>query len=191
MNGDWIETALGGKAWPLELRAEDVESYDIAHALSNICRFGGHCRVFYSVAQHSCLVHDLLESQSQPDGILLAGLLHDAVEAYMGDVVRPIKHTELMKPYRLAEKHGLEAIFLRHGLSMDSYTPAVSKADERVLRAEGRDLMCSSGRHWTQCVGVEPWPAEQIVPLSPGRAKREFLFRLRKYRDIISGRGVA
>ena len=82
----WIETYTGKKVYPLRPDEETLCVEDIAHALALTCRFGGHCSEFYSVAQHSCLVSDLC-----PDGLKLAGLMHDAAEAYLGDVVSPIK----------------------------------------------------------------------------------------------------
>ena len=82
----WIETYTGKKVYPLEPDEKTLCVEDIAHALALTCRFGGHCSEFYSVAQHSCLVSDLC-----PGELKLAGLMHDAAEAYLGDVVSPIK----------------------------------------------------------------------------------------------------
>ena len=76
--GDWIQTYLGIQFWPLDPRPEEVMLFDIAHSLSNMCRFTGHCREFYSVAQHSVIV-----SQNVPREDAAWGLLHDASEAYM------------------------------------------------------------------------------------------------------------
>lgn len=82
----WILTYTGRKFWPLEPKAEDVCIEDIAHALSNICRYGGHSKHFYSVAQHSWLVSYLVHEDNA-----LWGLMHDAAEAYIGDMVSPLK----------------------------------------------------------------------------------------------------
>ncbi len=79
--GDWIQVRSGRKFHPLDPRPEDVDINDIAHALSNLCRFTGHCTDFYSVAQHS-----VIASQIVPPASALAALLHDASEAYMGDI---------------------------------------------------------------------------------------------------------
>lgn len=71
---------------------------DIAHHLGMTCRYGGGVRRFYSVAEHSLLVVDLLRWLGQPAEIVVAGLLHDAAEAYVGDVIAPLKYA-----LRLAE----------------------------------------------------------------------------------------
>jgi len=81
----------------INLHAPDVttiEMEDIAHGLSNICRFGGQTAEFYSVAQHSVLVWHLIGMGIDKDSIYLKklALLHDASEAYLGDVVKPLKN---------------------------------------------------------------------------------------------------
>lgn len=80
----WIQTFTGRQFWPLNPRAEDVCIEDIAHALSMKCRYTGHCRQFYSVAQHSVIMTELSLSPHW-------ALMHDAAEAYMPDVARPVK----------------------------------------------------------------------------------------------------
>lgn len=89
--GPWMLTATGHRVFVNDPRPEDFHIEDIAHALSHICRFGGHARGFYSVAQHSLLVADILQSAGRPRHVLFAGLMHDAAEAYVGDIIRPIK----------------------------------------------------------------------------------------------------
>ena len=84
--GDWMQTFTGKKFWPLDPRSDDVDIKDIAHSLALTCRFNGQCNLFYSVAQHSVFVSRLV-TPSQA----LAALLHDSTEAYLGDIIRPIK----------------------------------------------------------------------------------------------------
>jgi hypothetical protein len=95
--GDWIQTYSGRQFWPLDPRVEDVHLEDIAHALSNVCRYTGHVREFYSVAEHS--VH--VSWSCEPEDALW-GLLHDASEAYLADMARPVKQN--MPVYVAAER---------------------------------------------------------------------------------------
>ena len=89
--GDWIQTMSGVIFYPLDPRPEEIRIEDIAHALSHQCRFAGHCREFYSVAEHSVRV-----SRELPQEFMLWGLLHDASEAYLVDLPRPIKRWSAM-----------------------------------------------------------------------------------------------
>src|SRR4051794_27255584 len=99
-----IPTASGARFDPFAPDAASIEIRDIAHALGNLCRFGGHCRVFYSVAQHSCLVADLVERRGAGVECVHWALLHDASEAYLGDLPHPVKrYSELGALYRAAE----------------------------------------------------------------------------------------
>lgn len=158
-DGDyWMETFTGRKFWPLDPSAEDVCIEDIAHALSLICRFGGHVREFYSVAQHSCYVADIVFAR-EPQHALVA-LMHDAAEAYTGDVVRPIKRGNPV--YGAAEAAVWSCIAKRFGLPVE--LPAVVKwADNVVLWNEHAQIM--NGKNvWPSCdqeegpdVGIVPW----------------------------------
>ena len=88
----WIQVYTGGKFHPLAPKVSEVHLVDIAHALAMKCRFSGHTRDFYSVAQHSVLV--AREHQKRYPGYLIGtatALLHDADEAYFPDVASPIK----------------------------------------------------------------------------------------------------
>ncbi|MGK8440634.1 phosphohydrolase [Ectopseudomonas hydrolytica] len=87
----WI---LTNSARPFDLlnpRAENVITTDLAHALSLVCRFNGHCAHHYSVAQHSLLVAYIIEKEGGTPEEQLAGLLHDGTEAYISDLTRPLK----------------------------------------------------------------------------------------------------
>jgi uncharacterized protein len=105
---------------------------DIAHGLANICRYAGQCRRFYSVAEHSLLVSRVAV------GFELEALLHDAAEAFMGDVTRPLK--QMLPEFRKVEKEVERAILIRFGLSVPLPT-GVKDADLRVLAAEQAQIM--------------------------------------------------
>ena len=169
--GDWIQTYTGKLFWPFDPRPTEIDIIDIAHALSNLCRFGGHCNTFYSVAEHSVRASHLVS-----DDVALWALLHDAPEAYLGDVVRPIKHqARFLKFYGPIEQAVMLAIAAKFGLGWPE--PAeVAWADDVMLRTEQRDLMSSPPRDWVRKAGIEPL-AEIIVPATPRVAKENFLQR--------------
>jgi uncharacterized protein len=161
--GDWMQTATGRKFWPIDPRPEDVDIADIAHALSLMCRFGGHCTRFYSVAEHSLYV----SAVASPDS--LWGLLHDASEAYISDIVRPAKR--FIAGYREIEERILAAVRVRFGLS-PVCPESVRRADMAVLAAESVQVMGSPPEPWD----LPESPADIVVRfLSPADAEREFL----------------
>lgn len=133
-----IRTITGQLFYPLDPRKEEILLEDIGHALSHLCRFVGHTRHFYSVAQHSVLVSKLV-----PPADAMWGLLHDAAEAYLNDIARPLKHTALMADYRNAETKLQALIYSRFGLEGDE-PESVKLADQKALHAELRDLVVNS-----------------------------------------------
>jgi len=166
--GDWMQTYSGGVFWPLEPQPEDVEILDIAHALSNLCRYAGHTRCFYSVAHHSVLV-----SRIVPPKDAVWGLMHDAAEAYCIDLPRPIKHSPEAEGYRNIENRIMAAICRR--FEMDPRQPdSVEEADLVMLATERRDLMAPPPRPWRR----DGTPlVERIEPWSPLQAEIAFLSR--------------
>lgn len=165
--GAWMQTRHG-KAWPSDPRPGDFMIEDIAHALANICRFGGHTRQFYSVAQHSILVSRDI-GRTQGPVYALAGLLHDAAEAYLGDVVRPIKYEPFMEPYRELDKNTTAMIFGDYGVPLYTWG-AVPVADDRVLAQEAFDLM--GDPDWAR--GMDR-TGHRITPVPPLEARVLFL----------------
>lgn len=169
IDGDWIQTYTGKKFWPADPRPEDIDIEDIAHALSNLCRFTGHCREFYSVAQHCVIV-----SENVPPEHAMVGLLHDASEAYLLDIARPVKRLPEMGAYREMEKRLEKMLCERFALPFP-FPPEVMEADARVLMTEKRDLLGPSpDGKWGY--PVEPYE-DQIIAWSPKKAEGEFLTR--------------
>lgn len=146
--GDWIQTFTGRQFWPLDPRPCDVDIADIAHALAHDCRFGGHCRRFYSVAEHSVLL-----SRAVAPKFRLAALMHDAPEGYLRDLVRPVKRT--MPAYRTAETAIWLAICARFDLAPE-LPAAIHEADNRILVDERRQNMAPPPAPWADAEQVEP-----------------------------------
>ena len=163
---DWTQTASGRQFLPLRARAEDVHIEDIAHALSLLCRFNGHCSMFYSVAEHCVRVSNIL-----PKEFALWGLMHDAAEAYLGDMPRPVKDHATW--FVEAEDRLLQVIIEKYGMVFPMPDDVV-RADEILLATEARDLMAPPPFDWG--LVADPLP-ETIEPLSPTEAKTSFLLR--------------
>lgn len=170
---EFIRTYTGLKFWPLEARKYEINILDIAHALSNICRFTGHCKEFYSVAQHSIYVSSILPKKYQ-----FWGLMHDASEAYLCDISRPIKHSKEMAGYRKAEEKLMSIIASKFGLIMPM-PDIIHTADIKMLAAELRDLMpADDWINWS-----EPAPFT-VKPCSPSIAEKLFLEKFEELYNV-------
>ncbi len=126
--GSWMQTQSGKRFYPLDPRPEDLDIQDIAHALAMQCRYAGHTSRFYSVAEHCVHV-----ARSLPRELRLAGLLHDASEAYLVDVPRPVK--AMLKDYTLMEDLLMGAIARKFGFCWP-LAREVHYADEDILNDE-------------------------------------------------------
>lgn len=162
-----ILTADGGYFNFLDFDDSKVTLYGIAHALSNICRFGGHAPQFYSVAQHSYYV-----SQVVPPEYALYGLLHDAAEAYLGDMVKPLK--DLLPQFQTMESQLVVRIFREFNLAPE-LPECVKYADRVLLGTEQRDIMRNSD-DWGAATEL-PLFELVIKPWTPERARTMFLER--------------
>lgn len=155
---------------------------DIAHALAHQCRFNGHTRVFYSVAEHSFRV-----SQYVPAADALWGLVHDAAEAYIGDVVSPVKR--LCPELYEVERRLLDAIAQKLDLPADM-PESVLEADARMLATEARDMLPDAS--WCKAtpypVSTRDWLfGRKYLPMTPDEARTAWLGRLR---ELTGGRHV-
>ena len=169
--GDWMQTFTRKAFWPLDPRADEVDIEDIAHALSNVCRYTGHVSKFYSVAEHSVYV-----SLYVPPQYALWGLLHDASEAYIADIARPVKRH--LTQYAEIEQGIMRVVAAHFGLPWPE-PPEVKEIDNRILRDEKAMLMPGHP--------PRPWGVDHLEPLgvyivgfSPEAAKSLFLTRFRE-----------
>ncbi len=165
--GDWMQTYTGVQYYRAAPQVADVRIIDIAHALAHLCRYTGHVRKFYSVAEHSVLVSHIVSPEHA-----LCGLLHDAAEAYTNDISKPLKGSlpdyqriEELNWHVIAEKFGLPAKIPR----------AVHKADYQMLRTEQVQLM-------PYCEFTDKWQADSIPGLGvtgwlPTEGEAKFLNR--------------
>lgn len=170
--GDWMITFTGRRFWPLDPRPDEVSFLDIAHGLSLICRYGGHTGVFYSVAEHCAHLAMFFLEQQRPD-LARYALLHDASEAYIGDIIRPVK-PEL--PQFKAIEGPLERLVLQV-VGLPSPMPKeVHQADADIIAVEARALFTPAvlaRAGWV--LPMRHMPGVDIMGWSPAYAKREFL----------------
>lgn len=163
--GHWMETYTGKQFHFLCLQKEELDIVDIAHHLSQLCRYTGACRTFYSVAEHSVRVSHIVSPGSQ-----LAALMHDSAEAYTNDMSRPMKH---LLP-QVGELESKILTFIYDAFHITDYDwDEIKSADNIIGMTEARDLMTNS-HTWRQ-VAV-PLPSV-IVPMPPKEAEFSFLAR--------------
>lgn len=150
--------------------------YEIAHALSNLCRFTGHSREFYSVAQHAVLVSRLV-----PPEFAWEGLHHDDGEAVMGDMSSPLK--ALIRMFKAIETRCERPILAAFGIDVGNMPRAVKHADLRALATEKRDLMATRGEVWTVLHDIKP-DTFRIKPLPPAQARQLWMDRYMELKAI-------
>lgn len=167
----WMQTYTGRAFYPMDAKPEDVDPLDIAHALSLLCRYGGHVNRFYSVAEHCVRMSYWVPAEDAP-----WALLHDATEAYMGDMVRPLKDS--MPEYRQAEATLMQQICRRFRL--DPTCPrSVHEADARIILDERYVLLGPKPAAWTSVEHLEPLGVT-IEGWSPEYAEMQYLKRMRE-----------
>lgn len=171
----YIVTYTGKKFHLLEPRIEDIDIEDIAHSLSQQCRWTGHTRHHYSIAQHGYYCSFL-----GPKNEAFHRLNHDDSEAYVGDMNRPLKHyTEAGPPYRKQEDKIQAIICDCFGMS-HTPPPSVHTADEIMLYTEKAQIMASTDFEMSN-----PWKPSKVADITieewtPKYAKRKFLERFQE-----------
>lgn len=165
--GNWMQTFTGRAYWPIDPRPEEVCIEDIAHSLSMLCRYTGHCRRFYSVAEHSVNVSRLV-----PPECAFPGLMHDATEAYVNDIARPLKPS--LKNYQEIEKLNWEAICKTFSLPVQ-LPYEIHVMDKRVCQDEKLELMAPSPFEWDKELGTPTGIC--IIAYPQGTAKEIFMKR--------------
>lgn len=167
--GGWMQTYTGRQFFPLDPRAEDIYIEDIAHALSQICRYGGHTDRIYTVAEHSVLLTRHFIGLGETD-LARWALMHDSAEAYVGDMIRPIK--QQMPGFAAVENRILAVIAERVGLPGSTIPAEVNEADARILLDERKAFLRKPAGRWD----VDDLAPLGVTPIgwAPGVAKRIF-----------------
>lgn len=177
--GAFMQTFTGRQYWPMDPRPHEVFIEDIAHSLSLQCRYAGHCVRFYSVAEHSVLIARHLAATHAPE-VALAGLLHDAPEAYCVDIPRPLK--PYLTNYQAIEQDNWLVIAARYQLDRE-LPREVHDADNRIIADELVNLvhMPWHARYAGKELGV------RLRYWSPEEAETEFLAT---FEALMAGRAV-
>jgi uncharacterized protein len=176
--GPYLQTVSGRWVNPFDPDPDQLDAGDIARALANQCRFGGHSRVFYSVAQHCVIVSRLVEERGGDAEDAFAALMHDAAEAYLGDMPHPLKHrSALGAAFKAAEEHLEQAIRERFRIKPD--VPEIKRVDRALLATERRAFSAEDW-HWPELDGVEPLDLE-LAAWSPDEAAQAFA---RRYAEL-------
>lgn len=170
----WIQTYSGKKFYPLSPSVDSIAIEDIAKSLSQQCRFTGHCRFHYSIAQHSVAVSYLCEQK-----YALQGLLHDGGEAYIADIATPIKRLPELEQYKKIEKNIQFHIYKKFNVDLVEH-PSVKEADTLMLATEAKSLLVNIHPDWT--LPRSPLPFE-IKKMTPEEA--EILF-LERFYEVLS-----
>lgn len=183
--GDWLQTYTGRRFYPLDPQPGEIDRLDIGHALSLLCRYGGHVDRFYSVAEHSVLMSRTLAPSGRTAA--LQALLHDATEAYIVDLPRPLKRLEPLAGYRSIESSVWAAIAQAFGVPV-VLEAAVKEADNRILLTE-RDALMPRAERWMVDEDFAPLPV-RIEAWRPELAEIEWQARLWELTTGYDGRPI-
>lgn len=194
-DANYCQSFSGRKFWPLDPLPEDFCILDIAHALSHICRFGGHGKRFYSVGQHclhvsrlaSTMIRDAGGTKEQIRIAALTGLLHDASEAYLGDIITPFKRC--LPEYRVIEHRVLNVIFKKFGVPYEAekLPPEVMRADAIALATERQYIVNDLSIDWHLPEKPEEPKGQRFFPsfeYKPAEIKAEYASR---YLELTGG----
>jgi len=172
-----IATSTGQLIDPFEPDPEQIQIEDIAHGLAGVFRYAAQCPTRYTVAQHSLHVAKMMMADKQPGAIVVAGLMHDAAEAYIGDVVRPIRPTlhyfdpEGDKVLQRAElEHAWQtAIHRKFAIPEIDHATAdtIARYDRCALMTEIRDL-------WADTIDLATWPDYDSADAWPDPIERVY-----------------
>lgn len=172
---DYIYTYSGVSFSPLSPCMEDISPVDIAHALSYMCRANGHFKSFYSVAQHCLACEAEARARGYSREVRLACLIHDASEAFISDITRPVKRQ--LSQYKEIEERLQRVIYQRFGLDPDdkALIAAVAEIDDAMLYYEFLELG-----------GLALFDTAPEIKSSPDYGFQPFTYTEKKYLDVLN-----
>lgn len=158
-----IQTITGRRIDPWRFRVEDVDLEDIAHSLAHQCRYAGHVKHFYSVAQHCIIIASYMSLEENLSfDVWRAALLHDASEAYLGDVSRPVKHHREMEMYRAVEVDVQQKINEAFGLPPNAHEHPRIKFWDTAIRYWEQKALChhvtDDSPELCEEIVIDAWP---------------------------------
>lgn len=195
--GDWFVTYTGRRFYPFDARVEDVDLKDIAHSLALQTRWNGHCKTFYSIASHSLACAKVAEEYGASAADVMWCLMHDAAEAYIGDIISPIKRTlvvdfgDAMTAMTIneAEDHLLRIIARKFRIP-EKMPPIAKEIDLRMLVTEALHLTnYARDDHWVTekpWAHIKPYGDDHVLLMqSPTMAEATFLARAEEYLSLV------
>ncbi len=176
--GLWIHTYKGHKFYAYDPHPDDIDIEDIAHALSLTCRYSGHCKHFYSVAQHCLLIAELA-----PKEYKLEALLHDAAEAYLTDIPRPIKYMLNGTDNRFSKlENKINAVIARKYGALEKLPEEIKELDYNIVADEALALFdpTPDWSKWYESLGVPAW---KFVQINQHTVEDQYLYLFYKYQN--------
>lgn len=188
----WVQTATGGRVDLNNPQAHQIDIADIAHALSRICRFGGATSRLYTVAEHSLLCCSIAEVAGMDVRTQMAVLLHDAPEAYMGDITRPvaraIQDITGDDPVWFLHTSLMAAIGAALGVQLRPEDLEAIEYCDNVALATERKWLLHPRLDWVP--EMEPLPRSRLVLHDPAEASAAFLWEYQRLRQKITVRAA-
>lgn len=190
LSNAWLQTASGEKVSVLDPQEDEIKIEDIATALSKQCRYNGHCNQFYSVAQHCVLGVDFIYQYytdlgpEKQKALAKYFLLHDASEAYLGDMIKPVK--VVCRGFQEIEDKFETVIARKFNLNLSLYKE-MKWVDRFMLSWEKRDLLPNS-KPWPDLVDVSTWNLPVISCYKPREAEIGYLSRFKELGESVNAK---
>jgi hypothetical protein len=184
----WVCTFTGKKLYPAQPRIEDFDARDIAHSLSMQCRYNGHVGKFYSVAEHCLIMEEEICQRyagyypwAQVDNLCRWALVHDAPEAYLGDLPYPLKQLPEFAFFRELEAKYPPLLASWLGLEGSIEPQEVKALDLEIVASEATKLYHERHPDWILPATPTERLLSRIQGLSPAEAERAYLARFRSF----------